>query len=355
MRSRPTFLVIIGTRPEAIKLAPVIRELRARKQRVQICVTGQHREMLRPHLRALGIKADFTLRAMRDEPDLSALASRLLTAVDRVLKKAQPDWVIVQGDSTSAFAGALAAYHRQIKVAHVEAGLRTYNLSAPFPEEMNRRAISLIATVHFAPTDAARANLRREGIAAAQIVVSGNTVIDSLRQTMQKMGPAKMADRVLVTAHRRENLPRLHELTAAIDQLAQTFPKTEFVLLGHKNPQVAKTFGRVRRAKISPPLEYKKFLAALASCRFVITDSGGLQEEATALGKPLLVLRNATERAEAMHAGVAELVPMKRDAIILAATRLLTDAAAYARRARPSAVFGDGKAAERIVARLLAG
>jgi UDP-N-acetylglucosamine 2-epimerase (non-hydrolysing) len=354
VHSHPKFLVILGTRPEAIKLAPVIRELRARKQRVKICVTGQHREMLRPHLKALGIKADHSLHALRDEQGLSELAARLLSGLDRVIQKSKPDWVIVQGDSTSAFAGALAAFHLRVKVAHIEAGLRTSDLSTPFPEEMNRRVISLVAALHFAPTGSGADHLRREGIARQNVFITGNTVIDSLHWALARAKKKASTDVVLITAHRRENLALLGELIQATDVLAQRFPATEFLILKHKNPQVARAVAKIQHATVGPPLDYIDFIGTLNGCRFVITDSGGLQEEATALGKPLLVLRASTERIEATTAGIAELIPMSRDAIVRAATRLLEDPSEYARRAQASNVFGDGHAAERIVDHLLA-
>ena len=350
MPAEPKFLAVIGTRPEAIKLAPVIWELRKRKQCVDICVTGQHRAMLRPHLSLLSLKPDHTLKSVREEQGLSSLLTRVISGMGKVLTRAKPTCALVQGDTTSALGAALSAFHHGINIAHVEAGLRTYNMSAPYPEELNRRAIALLAGVHFAPTEAARQNLLAERIDGSKIVVTGNTVIDAMQWALTKKPKRALREGcVIVTAHRRENLPRLNELTSALAELSNVHKDVRFVALSHGNPSVARGLKRAKGVTISKPLDYVSLVHSLAACRFVITDSGGLQEEAATLGRPLLVLREATERAEAVNAGIAQLVPMQKEAIVHAVTRLLDSPI----RSIPTTAFGDGHAATRIVDRLL--
>ena len=363
-------LTVFGTRPEAIKMAPVVQALqRAPELQPIVCVTGQHREILDQMLGVFGIEADYDLNVMRPNQTLEGLTAAALTALGPVLDKERPDWLVVQGDTTTAMASALAAYYRKIKVAHVEAGLRTGDKYAPFPEEVNRRVIAAIADLHFAPTQTARQALLAENHAESTIRVTGNTGIDALfwtraeAQAGRVAGPAGLEAElqgkrlVLVTAHRRENFDTgMDEICRALKTLAERFEDILVVLPVHPNPNVKgpieAQLSDVAGIRLIAPVDYGPFVWLIDRAAIILTDSGGIQEEGTALGKPMLVMRDVTERPEAVAAGGALLVGAHADAIIGKASELLTDDALYRRMSRGSDVFGDGHAAERIVAGL---
>ncbi len=366
---RKRVLVVFGTRPEAIKLAPVIRELARRPDRFRatVAVTAQHRHMLDQVLAVFDIRPEFDLDVMRPGQTPSAVLSRVVEGIDHVLTKTRPDIVLVQGDTTSALAAALAAYHRRVAVGHVEAGLRTGDKYAPFPEEMNRRLISAVADVHFAPTEQARANLLAEGVPGRGIHVTGNTVIDALHLALassriwslpllDRTGPGRRI--ILVTAHRRESFgPGFERICRALARIVAEHPDVEVVYPVHLNPNVRRPVRRLLRGldrvHLIEPLEYLEFCHLMQASYLILTDSGGIQEEAPALGKPVLVLREKTERPEAVAAGTARLVGTDADRIAGAAGRLLRSVAAYRRMARARNPFGDGQAAKRIVRILL--
>lgn len=359
-----TVLSVFGTRPEAIKMAPVLQALaRETKIRSLVCVTAQHREMLDQVLSLFDIRPDHDLDLMRDGQTLTEITTRALALLDPYLAEAKPDLLLVQGDTTTTMTASLAAFYRRIRVAHVEAGLRTGDNHYPYPEEVNRRITTVIASHHFAPTKGAATNLAREGIAEDQITVTGNTVIDALLGVVQ-MTPARLPALplrgkriVLVTAHRRENFGApMEEIFAALWDLAAAHPDVDLVYPVHPNPKVS---GPARKALAGkpgihaiPPLEYKAFADLMAASYLILTDSGGIQEEAPSLGKPVLVLRDETERPEAVEAGVVRLVGPHRAAIVSAANELLNDPRAYAAMATKTNPYGDGKAAGRIVAKV---
>ena len=354
---QPSVLVIIGTRPEAIKLAPVIATLAASGWcSARVLATGQHRGLLDGALADFGIRPDHDLDAMRPGQALSELAGRLLDGLDRILAAERPQAVVVQGDTTSVLCGALAAFHRGIPVAHVEAGLRTGTIDSPFPEEMNRVLVARIARWHFAPTESAKANLLREGVPVGNIEVTGNTGIDALRMIVSGLGKDASATgrvSVLVTAHRRENFGApLMRICAAVRQLSTRHPGVVFRIPVHPNPSVRETmhreFAEVPGVELLEPLSYRDFSRALFECAFVLTDSGGVQEEAPFLAKPVLVLRDSTERPEAVEAGVARLVGSSTENICREGERLLSDPAHYNSMARGVSPFGDGHASDRI-------
>lgn len=378
-------LCVLGTRPEAIKLAPVIRELRRRAGgglgaredgaglRTVVCVTGQHREMLAPMLSLFGIAPDHDLDVMVNNQSPSRLAAVVLARLEPVLESERPDWVLVQGDTTTVAAAALAAFHARASVGHVEAGLRTGDKWQPFPEEINRRIGGVIADLHFAPTERARQNLLREGVPDRGIRVTGNTVIDALhwvaglpptegtRAVLQRCGvrDATASSRIiLVTAHRRESFGRaLEDICSALrDIVAQHDVRVVYPV--HLNPNVwnpvHELLGDVPNITLLPPLEYLSMVHLLQHSYLVLTDSGGLQEEAPGLGVPVLVLREVTERPEGVDAGAVRVVGTRREAIVAETTRLIEDPASYQRLARAVNPYGDGRAAERIVSALLA-
>jgi len=359
-----TVLSVFGTRPEAIKMAPVLQALsREAGVRSLVCVTAQHREMLDQVLTLFGIRPDHDLDLMRDGHTLTEVTTRTLALLAPYLDEARPDLLLVQGDTTTTMAASLAAFYRRIPVAHVEAGLRTGDNSYPYPEEVNRRITTVIAAHHFAPTKIAAANLAREGIAEAAITVTGNTVIDALlsvvRTTPQSLPelPFRGGRIVLVTAHRRENFGApMQEIFAALRDLAAAHPDVDMVYPVHPNPNVSgparKALADIPGVHVIPPLEYKAFADLMAASYLILTDSGGIQEEAPSLGKPVLVLRDETERPEAVEAGVVRLVGPHRAAIVQAATELLTHPKAYAAMATRINPYGDGKAAGRIVAKV---
>lgn len=366
-------LTIFGTRPEAIKLAPVVQAFAAQAGvRHTLCVTGQHRQMLDQVLRIFDLTPDHDLDIMKPGQDLTHVTTAVLEGLGPVLDAVRPDWVIVQGDTTTAFAASLAAFYRQISVAHVEAGLRTGNIYSPWPEEMNRQLTGRIARVHFPPTDAAADNLRREGVPADRLLVTGNTVIDALQWVAARLDAdpalsARFAEEfrwldpsrrlVLVTGHRRENFDGgLARVCEALAQLAAR-GDVQIVYPVHLNPKVQATANQVLAnspaVHLIPPQDYLPFVHLMRRAHLIVTDSGGIQEEAPGLGKPVLVTRDTTERPEAIAAGTARLVGTDAAALVAAATELLDTPAAYAAMAQAKNPFGDGRASARIVARLL--
>jgi len=360
-RSLPlAVLAVYGTRPEAIKMAPVINALRRREEavRLTVCTTGQHREMLEQVHATFDLAPDVDLRLMRANQDLNHLLAAAVDAIDRVIVEREPEWLLVQGDTTTAMAAAVAAFHRRVKVGHVEAGLRTHDLGHPFPEEANRRIVDAISTALFAPTERAARGLIAEGCRTDHVHLVGNTVIDALRRFPVAAANANGRRQVLVTVHRRESFGEpLQRILAALRELAGLFPEVEWVYPVHPNPNVV---GPVREAlsdlpnfRLSPPLGYAELIAELAASHFVLTDSGGLQEEAPAFAKPVLVLRETTERPEGIECGIARLTGSDTARIVAEASRLLTSPAEYASMARAANPYGDGRAAERIAAVLL--
>lgn len=361
-------LITVGTRPEAIKLAPVVLALRAAGMSTFLLSTGQHREMLDQVLGAFSLEPDRDLELMRPEQTLAGLSAAILSAADRLLEEIGPARVVVQGDTTTVAMVALAAFYRQIPVAHVEAGLRTHERYDPFPEEMNRTLLGSLADLHFAPTPEARANLLAEGIPEEAIHVVGNTVVDALfemRRRVADQPPAELSlpdpggrHLVLVTGHRRENFGAGFEgIFEGLARIAEEHgDRVLLVYPVHLNPRVRspayQLLGGIPNLQLVEPLGYAPFVKLLTMARLVITDSGGVQEEAAALGVPTLVTRRTSERPEALEAGVAELVGTDPERIARAAGVLLTDGGAHRSRARPTDAFGDGRASERILREL---
>ena len=355
---------VFGTRPEAIKMAPVVLELGKYPQiESVVAVTAQHREMLDQVLKLFDIRPDFDLNIMSEGQTLFDITSRALLGLDKVLSAAKPDVVLVHGDTTTTFAGALAAYYHQIEVGHVEAGLRTRNKFSPYPEEMNRRLTGSLADLNFAPTSTAKENLLREGVDADKIFVTGNTVIDALYQTVRadfdfpnfNLDGKRV---ILVTTHRRENLGEpMRQVYKALKSLVEEFPDVEIIFPVHKNPKVREVvnaeLGGLERVCLIDPLDYEPFANLMNRATLILTDSGGVQEEAPALGKPVLVLRDTTERPEAVDAGTVKLIGTNQAAVYGAAKLLLTDAADYRKIAEAKSPYGDGLAAQRIVKALL--
>ncbi|NMC80345.1 MAG: UDP-N-acetylglucosamine 2-epimerase (non-hydrolyzing) [Chloroflexi bacterium] len=367
-------LSVFGTRPEAVKMAPVIQALKAAPGvDAPVCVTAQHREMLDQVLDLFDIRPDIDLDLMRPNQDLAELTAEVLTHLDPVLNDLKPDWVLLQGDTTTVLAAALAAYYRGARVGHVEAGLRTGDKWQPYPEEINRRVAGVLADLHFAPTELSRQNLLREGVPSWRIVVTGNPVIDALQQIVQRPAPAEVESLlrdlqvspggrqlVLVTAHRRENFGKpLEGICQALRALAEAYGgQVQLVYPVHLNPNihepVRRALGNVPNITLLPPLDYLPLVHLMRRARLVLTDSGGIQEEATSLGIPTLVLRRKTERPEGVQAGVLKLVGTQPQHILEEARRLLDDPQAYRQMANAHNPFGDGHAAERIVEALLA-
>jgi UDP-N-acetylglucosamine 2-epimerase (non-hydrolysing) len=352
-------LCVVGTRPEAIKMAPVIQALRRKPGLgVRVLATAQHREMLDETLAQFGIVPDIDLDIMRPDQTLADLTARLLAGIDAALVSERPDVVVAQGDTTTVFASALASFYRRIPFGHVEAGLRTGDFSNPFPEEMNRCFSGRLAALHFAPTAGARANLLREGIPDHMIHVTGNTVIDAV-QWMAENKPDHglpidgAAQVILLTCHRRENFGNpLRQILSGVRRLAAKHPEVMIVYPVHPNPGVAgmahQLLAGIPNIVLTEPLSYARLVAVMKACQFVLTDSGGLQEEAPALGKPVLVLRNETERPEAVEAGIAILVGQEEETVVREASRLLDDKLHYQAMARTVSPYGDGHAGERI-------
>lgn len=367
MTIKPKILTIFGTRPEAIKLFPVVQALSARASLETLtCVTAQHREMLDQVLQIADIRPDFDLDLMKANQGLDDLTGRLLSGIGKTLDQTKPQRVVVQGDTATAMCGALAAYYRQIPVSHVEAGLRSYNIYHPWPEEVNRKIIGTIADQHFAPTETSAAALRKENIPAEQIYITGNTVIDALLITANKTSDTSSLDPILselykkfsgrriigVTSHRRENLgDGLTNIASALRSIAER-DDVALIFPVHLNPKVRAimqdALGDLDNVAMIEPLDYPNFVSLLNHCSFMMTDSGGVQEEAPALGKPVLVMRDTTERPEGVEAGTAKLVGTDRDVILAEATRLLDDEAHYLAMARAHNPFGDGTASQQI-------
>lgn len=370
-----TVLTIFGTRPEAIKMVPVIHALQdCPGVASKVCVTGQHREMLDQVLDFFEIKPDFDLKLMQQAQGLASLTARLVETVDKVLEEVQPDVVLVHGDTATTLGASLAAFYRRIPIGHVEAGLRTGDLYSPWPEEMNRRVTDILASWHFAPTEESCLNLRNEKVDPERIFITGNSVVDTLLLTVKKLeqqpelkaGVAAAfsylrpeARVVLVTGHRREKFgEKFESFCRALVQLAERYPDVDIVYPVHLNPNVRQPvyalLSRVRNIHLIEPLQYLPFVYLMARCHLIITDSGGIQEEAPALGKPVLVTRDTTERPEALAAGTAKLVGTETDLIVRHASALLDDQAAYQRMSQAHNPYGDGSAGRRIAAILSA-
>ena len=364
---RPKVMVIFGTRPEAVKMAPIVNALKQRPDCLEACivVTAQHREMLDQVLDIFEIEPDHDLNLMKAGQTLTSITIGALQGLEQLMVQEKPDFVLVQGDTTTAYVGGLAAFYQQIPVGHVEAGLRTGNLLNPFPEEANRRMLSVLASRHYAPTKTAEAALLAENIDPAIVDVTGNTVIDALLTTVNRqhtyVEPAlreidfdAYKHTVLVTAHRRENLGKpLEQICLGIRDLLEARPNMQVVFPVHLNPKVQKTvrhyLGALPNARLIPPLQYVDFVHVMRQADLVLTDSGGIQEEAPSLGVPVLVMRETSERPEAITAGVARLVGTDRDHIFAQVTSLLNDPNAYQAMQRAINPYGDGKAATRIV------
>jgi UDP-N-acetylglucosamine 2-epimerase (non-hydrolysing) len=353
-------ICVIGTRPEAIKMAPVIHELRrAPWALARVVVTGQHRDILRPTLFAFGLEADIDLDIMETDQSLAASSGRLISGLGRVIVDEAPAAVLAQGDTSTTLMAALSSFYARVPFGHVEAGLRTGHVTSPFPEEINRVLVSRLAAWHFAPTASARDNLLAEGVDGDSIFLTGNSVIDALLLTAKQAKPvtssaASARRMILVTAHRRESFGApLIEICRAIAHLAASRSDVDFLFPVHPNPNVRATVAEHLtphpRITCCEPLAYGAFVEAMQSAFFILTDSGGIQEEAPALRKPVLVLREQTERPEAVAAGVARIVGTNYDAIVRECSRLLDDAAAYDAMASGASPYGDGHAAKRIV------
>ncbi len=354
-------MVVMGTRPEAIKLCPLVRELKSRTQfTVSVCSTGQHREMLDSALEAFSVKPDFDMDIMRTGQTLSDVTARILRRMEEILLAERPDLVLVQGDTTTAFAAALAAFHQGIPIAHVEAGLRTYRMQAPFPEEFHRQAISLIADYHFAPTVTAKNHLVQEGRDASRVFITGNTVVDALRTTLTERRPLvewnipENRRALIFTAHRRENFGApLYGMLKALRSIVESTPDVIAFFPVHHNPEVRRAaieiLKGVPRVRMIEPPEIVSFHHLLSRAYLIMTDSGGIQEEAVALGIPTVVMRYSSERTDGMRAGVLKLAGSGENGIRELCLRLLRpDSEEYAAMRRPSAVYGDGNASMRI-------
>ena len=358
-------MTVYGTRPEAIKVAPVVRALQQDDRFESVVVsTGQHREMLEQVNKRFGITPDYDMELMKPGQNLNELVSRAIYGLDRIIDEEQPDVIISQGDTSTAMAAALAGFQKGVQIVHLEAGLRTGNIFSPFPEEANRKIIGQVTSLHLAPTNESRENLRRENFRSKDIVVTGNTVIDALLTASkwqvefndQRLEALRQSGEklVLVTTHRRENLEAMKEIGGAVQDLAKSYPQHVFALPLHLNPivrdAVLPEVEDLPNVIISDPLPYDQFTALMGRAYLVLTDSGGVQEEAPSLGKPVLVMRENTERPEAVVAGTVKLVGTDRDRIVAEAKNLLDQPAAYAAMANAVNPYGDGKAAERSVA-----
>lgn len=349
--------VVFGTRPEAIKLCPVILGLQQDDRfDCRVCVTGQHKEMLYQVLDVFGVKPDVDLGLMQPNQTLGGLTSRAIAAIDDYLAKEKPDVVMVQGDTTTVLCGALAAFYRHIPVAHVEAGLRTWNMQSPWPEEANRVLTTRLAKWHFAPTESNRQNLLKEGVRAQDIYVTGNTVIDALKEAVKKVEGARTDSRrkVLITGHRRENFGTGFEhICLAVRNLAKRFVDVDFIYPVHMNPNVREPVNRLLsgldNVKLIEPQPYLPFVRLMNEAYLILTDSGGVQEEAPSLGKPVLVMRDTTERPEAVAAGTVKIIGTERARIESETARLLEDATEYVKMSAAVNPYGDGHAVERII------
>lgn len=359
---RKKLMVVIGTRPEAIKLAPVVAAIQASDWAdCELVLTGQHKELIDPLVAQFSLPVHHNLQAMRHDQALAPVTARILEGLDKLIETSRPDAVIGQGDTVSVLAASMAAFFRQVPFAHVEAGLRTGNLHLPFPEEMNRVLTSRMTRWHFAPTDTARGHLLREGVPERDIFVTGNTVIDALQMTLRQAAPALPArpgrDFILVTAHRRENHGQpLLDICGAIADLAHRHPGLDFIYPVHPNPRVREVvhahLGQHDNVLLIEPCDYPVFCHLMSRSRLILSDSGGVQEEAPALGKPVLVLRQETERPEAVNWGCNRLVGTDRIDIIQGVQTLLGDPQTYARMATAGSPYGDGRAALRVLSAL---
>lgn len=359
-------MIVFGTRPEAIKMCPLVLELKKRDElEVQVCVTGQHKTMLEQVLQVFQVQPDYDLSVMKDGQTLFDITVAILNNIKDVLNKETPDVVLVHGDTTTTFATALACFYLQIPIGHVEAGLRTYDIYSPYPEEFNRQAVGIVAKYNFAPTQVAKENLLREGKSANSIYVTGNTAIDAMRITVQEnyehaeLEWAKGSRLILLTAHRRENLGEpMMNMFRAIRRIVEEFEDIKVVYPIHMNPAVREIAEKYlednERIHIIEPLEVVDFHNFIAASYFILTDSGGIQEEAPSLGKPVLVMRNTTERPEGIEAGTLKLVGTEEDVIYKEFYRLLTDESEYERMSKASNPYGDGHACERIADILVA-
>lgn len=369
MTDRLRTLLIFGTRPEAVKMAPILWEMRSRPAEFEpvVCVTAQHRNMLDQMLETFHIQPDYDLDVMTEGQSLFDVTANVLTRLEPVLREVKPLWTLVQGDTTTVLVAALAAFYLNVKVAHVEAGLRSGDKFHPWPEEINRRICDLLADLYFAPTTVARANLLQEHVPAERIEVTGNTVIDTLLtcarwdfawSSSPLAGVPPNRRLILVTAHRRENFGQpFSEICTALMELAQRYPDIHIVYPVHRNPNIwipaHQHLSEISNVTLLEPLDYLSFVHLMKRAYLVLTDSGGVQEEAPSLGKPVLVLRQTTERPEGVAAGTAQVVGTSRQRIVEAASRLLDDSAAYERMARASNPYGDGQASRRIADALL--
>lgn len=353
---------VFGTRPEAIKMAPLVKELESRKEiKSIVCVTAQHREMLDQVLETFDIKPDYDLNIMKQGQTLGDVTTRALTGLEEVIKECQPDIVLVHGDTTTTFAGALAAFYNQVDIGHVEAGLRTYDKYSPFPEEMNRQMVDCMTDMYFAPTELSKSNLLKQNIDESKIYITGNTAIDAMSTTVDEGYTHPELDwieegerMILLTAHRRENLgDPMRNIFRAIKRLTDEFPDIKVIYPIHKNPKVREVaneiFGDSNKVKLIEPLEVFDFHNFQNQSYMILTDSGGIQEEAPSLGKPVLVLRDTTERPEGIDAGTLKLVGTDEEVIYQEAKILLEDKEAYAKMSKASNPYGDGKASQRIV------
>jgi len=353
-------MTIFGTRPEAIKMAPLVKELKARKEiECIVCVTAQHRQMLDQVLETFEIKPDFDLNIMKPGQTLSDITSRALKGVEEVIKEVHPDIVLVHGDTTTTFAGALAAFYNQVDIGHVEAGLRTWNKYSPYPEEMNRQMVGVMADMHFAPTENSKNSLLKEGKKPETIYVTGNTAIDALKTTVNKEYTNPIFDwlgndrLILLTAHRRENLGKpMRHMFKAIKRIVDEFDDVKVIYPVHLNPKVRmvadEILGNDRKVKLIEPLEVIDFHNFINRSYLILTDSGGIQEEAPSLGKPVLVLRDTTERPEGIKAGTLKLAGTNEQTIYTLTKELLTNVEIYEKMSSASNPYGDGKASKRI-------
>lgn len=355
-----TVLLVFGTRPEAIKMCPLIKELKTRKNlRTLVCVTGQHRQMLDQVLKAFNVIPDFDLSIMRDRQTLFDVTCSILMSIKSVLEGANPDIVLVHGDTSTTFATALACFYLQIPVGHVEAGLRTYDIYSPYPEEFNRQAVSIISQYNFAPTELSKENLLRAGFKKESIYVTGNTAIDALKTTVQadykhpELEWAQDSRLIMITAHRRENLGQpMHNMFRAIKRIIDEHPDVKAIYPIHMNPVVREAaqneLGDCDRIHIIEPLDVLDFHNFMARSYLIVTDSGGIQEEAPSLGKPVLVMRDTTERPEGIAAGTLKLVGTNEETIFQAFHNLLNDSSEYSKMSNASNPYGDGLASMRI-------
>ncbi len=367
--AKKKIITIFGTRPEAIKMAPLVKELEKREEiDSKVCVTAQHREMLDQVLNLFDITPDFDLNIMKTKQTLTGITNKVLEGLEEVFMEEKPDMILVHGDTTTTFAGALAAFYQQVKVGHVEAGLRTFNKYFPFPEEMNRKLTGSLADLHFAPTKGSKNNLLREGISDSDIYITGNTVIDAMKHTVEEnyifendeLNHIDFENKkvIMITAHRRENWGQgIENICEALNKIVEANEDVELVYLVHLNPVVkdvvTERLGGKDRVHLLPPLDTKETHNLMNKSFMVMTDSGGLQEEAPHLGKPVLVLRDVTERPEAVEAGTVKLVGTDVDIIVNEASKILNDENEYAKMSRAINPYGDGKASERIVNAIL--